>query len=186
MACKGSPGGRVRVLQPGALAARQEASGSLRIWLGTVYGPTPRPMAYASAATAGQGLLDGEVATGSVHRLAWSPGATQVTEVVSRSLVPSATSRGGYGVVGLCVANLIKEPNDPQVDELIVTTLAGDVFVLNADTLTELWHANVPGGVGFHNAIRVADLDGDAFQELYVAGSFGIWRFTQSGTGTHP
>lgn len=207
----GCPGGRVRVLQPGAwgapgqghalgslvesgdfgygggaLAARQEANGSLRIWLGTVYGPTPRPMAYASAATAGQGLLDGEVATGSVHRLTWSPGATQVTEVVSRSLAPSATSRGGYGVVGLCVADLIPEPVGQQVDELIVTALAGDVFVLNADTLTELWHANVPGGVGFHNAIRVADLDGDAFQELYVAGSYGIWRFTQSGTGTHP
>ena len=33
----------------------------------------------------------------------------------------------------------------------------------------------------FYNSIRVADRNGDAHKELYVSGSFGIWRFTQPG-----
>lgn len=201
----GCPGGRVRVLVPGAmgtvstghalgnvvaesgdfgygggaLAVRQLPNGSLRIFFGTVYGHTPRPAGYASP---GQGtLLDGERATGGLHAMTWVPGATGFTQPLARSLAPSATTRGGYGVVGLCVADLLPEASGPVVHELIATTLAGDVIVLNADTLTEIWRTHVPGAAGFFNSIRVADLDNDGRRELYVAGSYGLWRFVQPG-----
>lgn len=64
---------------------------------------------------------------------------------------------------------------------LVVTTLAGDILVLDANNLSVIWRTNVPGSAGFFNAIRVANLNSDSFSELYVAGSFGIWRFTQPG-----
>jgi hypothetical protein len=54
--------------------------------------------------------------------------------------------------------------------------------VLEADNLNNvIWSTHVPGAAGMFNSIRVANLDGDAFNELYVAGSFGLWRFTQPG-----
>lgn len=68
-----------------------------------------------------------------------------------------------------------------------MATLAGDIIVMNADTLTEIWRTHVPGGVGYFNSIKVANLNAgsgphqDQVPELYVAGSLGIWRFTQSG-----
>ena len=62
---------------------------------------------------------------------------------------------------------------------LIATTLAGDVIVMNASTLTEVWRTHVPGGAGYFNSIRVLDLDDDTYKELYVAGSLGMWRFVQ-------
>ena len=64
---------------------------------------------------------------------------------------------------------------------MIATTLAGDVIVMDASTLNEIWRTQVPGGAGFFNAIQVLDLDDDGFAELYVAGSLGIWRFVQPG-----
>ena len=94
------------------------------------------------------------------------------------SLTPSATDRGGYGVVGLCVGDLLPEQGPPE-DELVVCTLAGDVIVLDADTLAERWRTHVPGAAGFYNSARIADLDSDGKRELYVAGSFGMWRFNQ-------
>ncbi len=53
----------------------------------------------------------------------------------------------------------------------------------NAASLTELWRTNVPGAAGSFNSIRIANLNApsDTLNELYVAGSFGIWRFTQPG-----
>jgi len=196
----GCPGGRVRVVQPGAmaeqsnqfahglgslatpsadlgfggaaLATKQMPNDTIRIWFGTMYGPTPHPAQYVT----GGELQPGELATGEVHTMTWT----------SSGLVPGATkklspigNRGGYAVAGLAVADLLPEPPGQQVDELIVCTLAGDVIVLNADTLVELWRAHVPGAVGAYNSILVADADGDDTQELYVCGSLGIWRFQQ-------
>jgi hypothetical protein len=95
---------------------------------------------------------------------------------------PSLTSGGGYGIVGMCVGDLFPEPVGPQVDELVLTTtLVGDVIVLNSATVQEVWRTHVPGAAGFFNSIRIADLDGDSIKELYVAGSFGLWRFKQRG-----
>lgn len=43
-----------------------------------------------------------------------------------------------------------------------------------------LWRTHVPGSVGWYNSILVEDLDGDSTPELYVGGSFGLWRFDPS------
>jgi hypothetical protein len=37
------------------------------------------------------------------------------------------------------------------------------------------------GTIGFYNSIAIEDLDDDGKNELYVAGSLGLWRFTQPG-----
>ncbi len=198
----GCPGGRIRVIQPGgmridnnayhdigtldstsydlglgcsALAVRAEANGWLTIWCGTTYGPCVQPFEYTNP----QGLLhDDEVATGAVHRLTWIPGSGFSNVPVTKQLYKStALPRGGYGVVGLTVADLLPAPGD----EVIVGTLAGDIIVLNEGLTTVLWRGHVPGAAGFYNSIHVENLDGDPFPELYVSGSFGIWRFTLPG-----
>jgi hypothetical protein len=59
-------------------------------------------------------------------------------------------------------------------------------LLLPRDTLNEVWRTHVPGSAGFFNAIRVSDLNNDGHTELYVAGSFGLWRFTQLGEVSPP
>ncbi len=201
----GCPGGRVRVLQPGklrrddgsphelgrftstsadfgwggsALAVRHEhdAGGErLRIWLGTLYDPTARPAHYTDA----EGVLgDGEVAAGGVHMVTWTAAGGCSAPLHERTFLPVAGERGALGVVGLVVADLL--PQSPG-DELVVGTVSGDLLVLQADTLATIWRTHVPGAIGFYNALRVDDLDGDGRKELYAAGSFGLWRFTVTG-----
>ena len=41
------------------------------------------------------------------------------------------------------------------------------------------FRTQVPGAVGVHNSLCALDLDGDGGLELYVSGSFGIWRFVR-------
>lgn len=62
-----------------------------------------------------------------------------------------------------------------------MTTLAGDVFVYSAATLTLLDRTHVLGAAGCYNAILIEDLDGDGLNELYIAGSLGLWRFIRPG-----
>ncbi|HEX5053082.1 MAG TPA: hypothetical protein VFZ65_15010 [Planctomycetota bacterium] len=47
--------------------------------------------------------------------------------------------------------------------------------------MTEIWRTHVLGAIGMYNGISVEDLDHDGLAELYVAGSWGLWRFTQIG-----
>jgi hypothetical protein len=201
----GCPGGRVRVLQPGqwrpddntahghgtldesipdfgfggsALAVRHEAIGQekLVIWFGTVSHPPVRPGNYGTATAS---LALGEEATGSVVRMEWVPGSTGSgfqnigTPVTFH---PSAAQpRGAYAVVGLCLTDLEEWPGQ----QLIVATMSGDLIVLDADTMLERWRTNVDGGIGCYNSIVAADLNDDGYVEIYVAGSKGLWRFTQ-------
>jgi hypothetical protein len=195
----GCPGGRLRVVDPvmgdhqqnhligtltsqledfglggSALATKVIGSSTIRIWFGTLYGGTPLPAGYGQTPGA---LSFSEVATGGVHVVDWSP-SLGFSLVNSRSLVGSTSGRGGYGVVGICVADLLPDTGQPE-DEVIVTTLAGDIFVLDANTLATKWRTHVPGAAGFYNSIKVTDHNNDFKMELYVAGSFGVWRFTQ-------
>lgn len=62
-------------------------------------------------------------------------------------------------------------------DEVVVGTLAGELIVLDDSLNHVLWRATLPGSVGNYNSIFVADLDGEPGNEIYVSGSFGIWRF---------
>jgi hypothetical protein len=193
----GCPGGRVRVIQPGAmlspsvashglgslqstadlgyggcaLATRNEGS-SVRIWFGTLYGQARRPQTYnSSTATLGHG----EVATGTVYTCTWSPSG--FTALASMPLEPfGITTRGGHAVVGLAVGDIIPSATHAG-DELVVGTLGGDLVFLDPVTLAYVWHTHVPGSIGHFNSIRIANLDNDPYAELYASGSLGIWRF---------
>jgi hypothetical protein len=152
---------------------RLEGSGSnetVRIWFGTLVEHAVRPASYGTGS-----LSNGEVQTGGLHMLTWTAAGGLSTSITSVPLLPTSSSpRGGFGVVGLHLADLL--PENPPVDELIVTTLAGDILVMT-DSMQEIWRTHVHGAVGCHNAIRVEDLDNDGKKELYVAGSLGLWRF---------
>jgi len=198
----GCPGGRVRALRPGAfrpndqtfhqigatpdksedlgfgggaLAVRMDPSGQATIYFGTIARPAGRP---ASLLPTGA-LDDGAVVTGAVHKMTWtsSSGFSSATTVDLPPNMPGHL-RGGYGVVGLHVADLLEEaiPGAPSQDEVIVTTAAGDILVFDSSLSQLRWSASVPGGAGFFNSIRVLP-DSDGTKALYVSGSFGIWRF---------
>jgi len=199
----GCPGGRVRCIVPGRMRSDEQTGHELgsidssddygyggcaldvrvdddggsdlvQIWFGTISHPTPAPTNYADPE--GQ-LADGEVATGAVHHLQWRPGIG-FQHVSTNALFPDATHpRGAYGVVGLKVADLLVDPAHPG-DELIVGTLSGDLIVYQADTMAEIWRTHLPGSIGNYNSIVVADLDANGVNELYVAGSWGLHRFT--------
>jgi hypothetical protein len=198
----GCPGGRVRIIDPGqwrtsdnaphtkgvvvassddlgfgggALAARVEASGLVRIWFGTAVHPTKRPGAYTNNGA----LAPDEVAHGAVHQLTWTPGSSTVVLQQTKTYPPTtADPHGGYCVTGCRVADLL---SGQAGEELVVTTLAGDVFVYSADSMQLLDRTRVVGAAGFNNSIMVEDLDDDGLMELYLAGSLGLWRFTQQG-----
>lgn len=70
-------------------------------------------------------------------------------------------------------------------DELVATTLEGDLFVFRipasgmlapSDILFRSW---VRGALGVNNAIAVLDAGGDSRKELFIAGSLGIWKWRQ-------
>ncbi|MEO6595364.1 MAG: hypothetical protein ABIP94_11485, partial [Planctomycetota bacterium] len=98
----------------------------------------------------------------------------------SHQFTPGIDPRGAYGVVGIHVADLLPQHAG---DEVIVATLSGDVFVLDETLSTVHWRTHVPGGIGAYNSIRVENLNpnGDNLKELYIAGSYGLWRFYQPG-----
>lgn len=112
-----------------------------------------------------------------MSRVVWTPGGGFGT-VTSVALTPSsAGARGGYAVVGLCETDLAMRPGQR---ELIVSTVSGDLLILDADNLQVLWRTHIDGSAGFYNSILPADLNSDGWDEIYVAGSKGLWRFNQS------
>lgn len=169
---------------------RVEAGGDVRIWVGTTSGHTVRPAQYDSATGV---LQDGEVAAGGIHRLTWSPAGGLSPVQQSLTTHPNASQRGAWGIAGMrIVGDLLPEASGPPLDELVVGTWSGDLIVYsiqpNAD-LVEIWRTHVPGAVGVYNAILAADLaggapGGDGRPELYVAGSFGLWRFLRPDEGS--
>lgn len=169
----------------GGLAVRHEGTSgneTLRIWFGTSVHPTPRPGSYHLP---GGALSGSEVVTGAVHMMTWQPsGMSPVLQ--TQTFYPVAPNlRGAYGVVGLKVANLLPNVLPSDGDELIVTTMSGDLIIYNiapgTAQLTEVCRTWVLGAIGFNNSIAVEDLNNDGHMELYVAGSLGLWKFIQSG-----
>jgi hypothetical protein len=169
-----------------ALAVQHEGQGSsemLRIWFGTLAQPDARPASYGSPAGT---LSDNEVGAGALHVVTWSPCSGFTAPVwTSQTMHPTtAHPRGASGVCGLLLADLLAaSPQHPEFDcdELIVGTLSGDIIVYNADSMVELWRTHVHGAAGCYNSLRAEDLNGDGLKELYVAGSYGLWRFVQPG-----
>jgi hypothetical protein len=89
--------------------------------------------------------------------------------------------RGGFCVSGLAVGDLLTGLEHPG-DELVATTLAGDLFVFGLASsqivATPKFRTWVPGALGAYNSIEIADIDADVgTPELYVAGSMGIWKW---------
>jgi hypothetical protein len=91
-------------------------------------------------------------------------------------------ARGAYGVAGMKLGDLLQ---NVAGDELVVATVSGDLIVYNVDpgtaALTELCRTHVLGSIGFYNSMAIEDLNNDGHNELYVAGSLGLWRFNQPG-----
>jgi hypothetical protein len=194
----GCPGGRVRVIRPGAmrvddsashqlgtfesssdlgygggaLAVRVEPDDSLTIWFGTIEEPCGRAM----NTTASGNLGPGSTATGAVHCLTWraSSGFSAPNKIVLTTQV-AGLPRGGYGVAGIAIGNILGDAQ--SADEVVIGTVGGEILIMDEGLTSVLWRANVPGAVGFYNAIYLEDLDGDLQNELYISGSFGIWRF---------
>jgi hypothetical protein len=143
------------------------------IWFATVAYPDPRPVAYPSPTGS---LADAELSSGAVHKVTWTRGQTPngFTGVTTRLLHPSTLEpRGAAAPVGMVLADLLVDPGE----ELVVGTLTGDIIFYNSNTMTEIWRTRVHGAAGCYGSLRVADLDNDNYQELYVAGSSGLWRF---------
>ena len=193
----GCPGGRLRVLEPGqpnvtnsvgairvssqdlgtggaALAIRPAADGvSTDIFFGTLTNHAARGSYPAD-------LTDASVLSGTVawYRYSESGGAGTLTQLAFRELLPTATDRGGFGVVGLAVGDLLDNPGE----ELVVTTLAGDLFVFslanNTISAQPLYRTWVPGGLGLYNSIQIRDLDPfSTGPELYIASSLGLRKW---------
>ena len=164
------------------MAVRHEGTAgneTVRIWLGTVVHPTKMPLTYhLDDGTLG----DDEVAAGAVHMLTWHPGDTTVQlQATKGPFYPTGGANGAYGVVGLKLGDLL---STPAGDELVVTTISGDVIVYNIDPsnqMQDVWRTHLHGATGFYNSIAIEDLNADGKNELYIAGSLGLWRFTQPG-----
>jgi hypothetical protein len=199
----GCPGGRVRVLSPGtfgtnlqnrhsigqiqsssedfghggcALASRMLDASTAEVFLGTFYGHA------AKNTYPGQSLRDNEVMAGEVRRFTVNSSGQLSAPTQVFDLHPSATdTRGGYGVVGLAIGDVVA---GSAGDELVITTLSGDLFVHSIATGQQLFRTYVRGGLGFYNSILIKDLNNDGLCELYIAGSYGIYRFAQPGEVT--
>ncbi|GAB4139895.1 MAG: hypothetical protein Fur0037_06260 [Planctomycetota bacterium] len=197
----GCPGGRVRVVRPGSYRVGSSAGHGLGQIVASSgdYGHGGSALAVEpgvdgvdiyfgvvvrNATVAGSyptsSLGDTEVMTGRVVKFRFSFATNALTETWVRDLEPSAADpRGGYGVVGLYVDELFVDPLHPAEKEVVVTTLAGDVFVLSESNAL-LFRASVPGAAGFYNSILARDLDLDGRKELYIAGSMGLHRFVRT------
>ncbi|MBK8097501.1 MAG: hypothetical protein IPK26_10355 [Planctomycetes bacterium] len=86
-----------------------------------------------------------------------------------------------YGVSGICAGDAIRDNN---TEELVVTTMDGQLFVFARDKQGHvgslLFQERLEGGVGPFNSILVADLDPAApGNEIYVAGCLGLRKFRQ-------
>ena len=163
-----------------ALAVRSNSTGDVDIFVGIVtthLDPVPFQ-------TGNPGKL-----TGGIRWLRWNrPPDTEAglnTVGGFRHLDPTDSSgadpRGGFGVCGLAVGDLL--PSNPG-DELIATTLEGDLFIFAApqsggdlSTATPLFRTWVPGALGVCNSIVIQDDGSGGPPELYVGGSQGIWKW---------
>ncbi|MBK8978465.1 MAG: hypothetical protein IPM29_21410 [Planctomycetes bacterium] len=210
-----TPGGSVVLLRPGAGGGAGGADHGTILWpIGGPF-PQPEPVddGYAAMGLAvrptaeyegidifvgiavahldpapalagtGPGNLAGGIRWLRWHGTSWTGGA--MDEVGSFLFLDPGPSdpRGGYGVCGLAIGDVVA--SSPG-DELVATTLEGDLYVYGlfpeldhlaaAPLLQRSW---VRGTLGVNNAILIFDADGDARNELFIAGSQGIWKWRQ-------
>lgn len=142
------------------------------------------PSAWWAVPTPGPGLLSGGIAW--YRWVSSSAGTGTMTRMGLLHLDPSTANaigpRGGFHVCGLAVGDVVAgQPGD----ELVATTLEGDLFVFaipSSGMISPahiLWRSWARGALGVNNGIVIHDFDNDGKQELYVAGSMGIWKWRQ-------
>jgi hypothetical protein len=116
---------------------------------------------------------------GSVRWLRWQNGAMTLKGPPVLLDAPGG-GHGGFAVSGCAVGDVVDQVPG---DELVVTTLAGDLYVfqLGPDSIqaSPLERIHVGGGIGGFNAIVIEDMDLDFRKELYVAGAHGIRKWRQ-------
>ena len=124
----------------------------------------------------------GHAIVGSIRWMRWQGGAmTNISGPIflDRTVSPGG-QRDGALVSGLAVGDILDTVSG---DELVVTTLAGDLYVFqlttNSIVTPAIVHTWVPGALGAFNGIVIDDLDWDLRKELYVAGTQGIWKWRQ-------
>lgn len=132
---------------------------------------------------------DGQAMGGTIQILDWNDTPGPPTVALGPQAISDALGGRVYGVCGLAVANLDPGDTDPT-PELIVGTLEGYLLVYRifqsggSYTLSLLYRRGFPGSVGVYNGIHVGDyvINGtstagsDGKKEVYVAGSYGLWR----------
>ncbi|MCA8940979.1 MAG: hypothetical protein KDB80_00340, partial [Planctomycetes bacterium] len=121
-----------------------------------------------------------------VYRLDGTAGE-QLVELDSRVFDGTGSDAKLFGLCGIATGNLIDDADGIQ-DELILTTLNGDLVVYDLDGTgenvtigaTPLFWGVFDGSVGTCNSIVVRDPEGggDTEGELYVATSMGVRKFT--------
>ncbi len=118
---------------------------------------------------------------GAVRWMRWDGTTMQKLDDLTSDPSLANSDRGGFAVAGLAIGDAVQAP-ERAGPELLVTTLAGGLFVfaLGANTIgSQLQHVWVPGSLGAYNSILVEDLDFDFKNEVYIAGSQGLWKWRQ-------
>jgi hypothetical protein len=190
----GCPGGRVRVFDPSSTPSQpfgQTLDSSLDMGTGGI-ALAVRPnglftdlffanfTGHAARGTYLTGTLDDtSLITGSLTWHRYDEATKTLSVIQTLQLQPSATDpRGAFGTVGIAIGDLLPGGGD----ELVVTSLAGDmlVFALNAASIVPqpAFRTSVPGGLGLYNSMKIVDIDPSApGAELYVSGSRGIRKW---------
>ncbi|MBI5853102.1 MAG: hypothetical protein HZB39_18990 [Planctomycetes bacterium] len=136
------------------------------------------------AAQPGPGNLTGGIAWYRWVGSAWGTGSMTRMGLLhlDASTANAIGPRGGFHVCGLAVGDVV---DDQPGDELVATTMEGDLFVFSipgSGMLTPaniVWRSWVRGTLGVSNSIVIHDFDNDNKNELYIAGSLGIWKWRQ-------
>ncbi|MGE3175750.1 MAG: hypothetical protein AB7O97_24210 [Planctomycetota bacterium] len=143
---------------------------------------------------AGSSQPDDQVSAICMVEYAGNPsfGSSTLTRHPELVLDGSAIAPKVYGVCGLAVGDLLPAVPGP---ELVVGSLDGHLLVYALDAVTgeivsqpPLYQTRVEGALGAYNSIVIADLvdasgaaevpGTDGINELYVAGSLGLRRWT--------
>jgi hypothetical protein len=123
----------------------------------------------------------GHAVVGAIRWMRWQSGVmTTIAGPIFLDATVSPSQRPGMLVSGMALGDIL---DTVPGSELVVTTLAGDLYVfqLTASSIVTpaAVHTWVDGALGAFNSIVIEDTDWDFRRELFVAGSQGVWKWRQ-------